>query len=282
MNPGRLLFLLILLKGISSYACPRDTVKHFFDINQKELSQKNQEKVDSLNKGLTNNIPVLVLGYADYLGKADFNQKLSQNRAENVKTYLTGLRSSAQVVAEGKGTVKRLANYSSGTGEPINRRVDIIIPAPAMHKIVKDPATVKKDQSVYARINSITSLKVGESISFKELTFLPGRHFLTKDALPYLDSLKAILLAHPNLKIEIQGHICCELGRQDGSDRDTQLNELSLNRAKYVYNYLVSKGVEPERMRYRGLGSSDPKVFPEQTVADQNLNRRVQILLLSK
>jgi outer membrane protein OmpA-like peptidoglycan-associated protein len=284
MNLRNFFFLLILLKSIPSYAGQQDTVRLFYDINQKELSIQNKAKLDSLNKSLTGNTKIQVFGYADYPGKWDFNLLLSKQRAETVKSYLSGLNNgSIQIITEGKGAVKQIAKSRLGMGEPLNRRVDIIVPAKVVSQTAaKDPATIKKDKSVYTRMNSISTLNIGESVSFKELTFQPGRHFLTADALPYLDSLTAIMIRHPNLKIEIQGHICCELSHEDGTDRDTQRNELSLNRAKYVYNYLVSKGVDAERMRYRGLGSTDPKVFPEQTVADQNLNRRVQIVLLSK
>ena len=285
MNPGRFLFLIFLLKCIPSYSCNRDTVKLYYGTNQKELSACNKAKLDSLNKVLIDNTPLNVLGYADYPGKKDFNQLLSKQRAEGVKTYLLRLRNGIlSVEADGRGAVKQSAKSNSELGEPKNRRVDVIIPVKAINTTVvnKDSATIKKDISVYTRINSINSLNVGESLSFKELTFMAGRHFLTADALPYLDSLTYVLLNNPNLKIEIQGHICCELNHRDGTDRDTQTNELSLNRAKYVYDYLVSKGVDAGRMRYRGLGSTDPKVFPERTVADQNLNRRVQIVLLSK
>ena len=62
------LFLLVILKSIPAYACQKDTVKLFYGINQKELSNTNKVKLDSLGKWITDTTTVQILGFADYLG----------------------------------------------------------------------------------------------------------------------------------------------------------------------------------------------------------------------
>jgi len=53
------------------------------------------------------------------------------------------------------------------------------------------------------------------------------------------------------LKLEIQGHT----DNIGGIDYNLNLSEL---RAREVYSALVSRGVEPNRLRYRGFGFSRP------------------------
>ena len=78
-------------------------------------------------------------------------------------------------------------------------------------------------------------MNIGDSVSFNELTFLPGRHYLRSSAWPYMVAIKNTLKEHQNLKIEIQGHICCQYDNKDGLDYDSGKANLSLNRAKYIF-----------------------------------------------
>lgn len=71
-----------------------------------------------------------------------------------------------------------------------------------------------------------------------------------------LDDFARFLNRHPSMSIELQGHT---------DDRgDEQYNmDLSTRRAKAVYAYLVSAGVDSERMRYKGYGATKPSSFTE-------------------
>jgi outer membrane protein OmpA-like peptidoglycan-associated protein len=296
MKLKKLLFLLILLKATSAWSCQRDTVRLFYNINQKELSPAHKNTLDSLSRLLSDTTTIHIWGFADYLGKKDSNYTLSKARAGTVKNYLLNQhKGNRSMVADGKGQVDATITNLSPLGEPLNRRVDIIIAKPAKKvKIatvpLKDPVTIKKDiipkkrpdDSVYRRISNLPKMNVGDSVSFKELTFIPGRHFLRQASVYYMVALKDCLKANPNLKIEIQGHICCQFDGKDGLDFDTNKNNLSLARAKFIYDYLIDEKISPDRLRYKGLGSKEPKVYPEMSAEDQNQNRRVVIVLLGK
>jgi len=97
-----------------------------------------------------------------------------------------------------------------------------------------------------------------------------------------VDTLLTYLKSHINLVFEIQGHICCVINEGDSQDYDTGQNGLSTNRAKAIYDYFSQNGINTRRMSYKGLGSSDPKVWPELSEHDRYLNRRVEILVISK
>jgi len=296
MKLKNLPLLLILLKATSAWSCQRDTVKLFYNINQKELSPAHKNTLDSLSRLLSDTATVHIWGFADYLGRRDSNYILSKARAETVKIYLLNLHSgNRSIVADGKGQVDAATKNFTPLGQPLNRRVDIIIAKPAKKMKIaavplKEPVIIKKDiipakrpdDSVYSRINNLPKMNVGDSVSFKELTFIPGRHFLRQASIYYMVALKDCLKANPNLKIEIQGHICCQFDGKDGLDFDSNKNNLSLARAKFIYDYLVDEKISPDRLRYKGLGSKEPKVYPEMSARDQDQNRRVVIVLLGK
>lgn len=70
-------------------------------------------------------------GHTDSVGAADFNQALSQRRAESVKAYLMGQSiAGARLTASGKGEDSPVGDNSSATGRQQNRRVEVIIASP--------------------------------------------------------------------------------------------------------------------------------------------------------
>ena len=89
-----------------------------------------------MNKLVTflNNHPdrsVVIEGYTDSVGSEDFNQALSQRRADSVRSYLVrqGI-SSARLSASGLGESDPVAGNESATGRQQNRRVEVIISNP--------------------------------------------------------------------------------------------------------------------------------------------------------
>jgi outer membrane protein OmpA-like peptidoglycan-associated protein len=71
---------------------------------------------------------VMIEGYTDSVGSEDYNQGLSQRRADSVKTYLVrqGI-GSVRLVAAGKGENAPVAGNDSAAGRQQNRRVEVII-----------------------------------------------------------------------------------------------------------------------------------------------------------
>ncbi len=74
---------------------------------------------------------VMIEGYTDSVGSEDYNQGLSQRRADSVKTYLVGQGIGAvRLVASGKGEYGPVAGNDSAAGRQQNRRVEVIINTP--------------------------------------------------------------------------------------------------------------------------------------------------------
>jgi outer membrane protein OmpA-like peptidoglycan-associated protein len=74
---------------------------------------------------------VIIEGYTDNVGSADFNQGLSERRAGAVKTYLLeqGVNP-VRLVSSGKGATDPVASNDTASGRQENRRVEVIISNP--------------------------------------------------------------------------------------------------------------------------------------------------------
>lgn len=78
-----------------------------------------------------------IVGHTDNVGETDYNQKLSENRAEAVKSYLIkkGV-GEISITAEGKGESEPIADNNTAEGREKNRRVVF-----SVTKMEKVPAT---------------------------------------------------------------------------------------------------------------------------------------------
>jgi len=128
----------------------------------------------------------------------------------------------------------------------------------------------------------VEDFKKNEKIRLPNLLFEPGTHFIIPSSDQVLSQLVSVMKSKPSLKIELQGHICCKLGGVDGFDPTTGRENLSEMRARVVYLYLISKGIDKRRMTYKGFGSSR-KLYQNDVVnhAAAMQNRRVEVLVKS-
>jgi len=78
-----------------------------------------------------------------------------------------------------------------------------------------------------------------------------GKSTLRKESYVELNKLESFLKENNSIKIEIGGHTDTR-----GDNRANQ--KLSEDRAKAVYDFLVNKGVEAERLSYKGYGEENP------------------------
>lgn len=91
---------------------------------------------DNLNKLVTflDKYPdrsAAIQGYTDNVGSDDYNQGLSERRADSVKSYLTGQGiGSTRLSATGKGRSDPVASNDSAAGRQQNRRVEVVISNP--------------------------------------------------------------------------------------------------------------------------------------------------------
>jgi outer membrane protein OmpA-like peptidoglycan-associated protein/thiol-disulfide isomerase/thioredoxin len=107
----------------------------------------------------------------------------------------------------------------------------------------------------------------------RNLNFVSGKSDIPESSYSQLDSLVSALKINSFIKIGIGGYT-------DNSKIETANKNLSENRAKAVYDYLLAKGIESTRMSYTGYGQINP-VGDNSSEEGKKLNRRVEIKIIS-
>jgi outer membrane protein OmpA-like peptidoglycan-associated protein len=98
-----------------------------------------------------------------------------------------------------------------------------------------------------------------------------GKHTLRSGAREKLARVSGILLTHPSLRIEVEGHT-------DSVGSDEFNMKLSEQRAATVREYLVTNGVPAPMVTGRGFGESQP-VASNDNNAGRQQNRRVELVV---
>ena len=111
----------------------------------------------------------------------------------------------------------------------------------------------------------------GLIVNMSDVLFDTGRHTLKPGAREKLSKVAGIILGHPGLKIEVEGHTDITGG--------PAINQpLSERRADTVRSYLVAQGVSADSITAHGFGDSMP-VADNATAAGRQANRRVDLVV---
>ncbi len=204
---------------------------------------------------------IIIIGYCDDNGTVESNAVLSKNRAEVVGELIDNTDMISVMRGAGSIPIEKNNPLPVDSQRYYNRCTEVTV--------VYEEGTVEDDE-----IELFEGVRVGEEIALPRLLFIGNRHVLLPSSEPVIEDLLAEVLAHPKYYFEIQGHVCCTED-PDGIDDDTGTMDLSVQRAKMVYEYLIDNGVEPERLTYKGYGSS------QMTGAVVPTDRRV-VLLVTK
>lgn len=284
----------VIIIHAAGYCQQKDRLVIYFDFNKSALTASSLQKMDSLlmvNKNTSKIIRIDLAGHCDIIGSFPYNDKLSAKRAETTKNYLVskGIKNTSVIRTSAFGK-KQLVNKNNSPEErALNRRVELIIQKEALVKNTKEETLMKEAEPLVktaepaslAEQLSDSSIKAGSKIILKNLNFQGARHYLVENSIPVLNELLQLLKDNPKLIIEIQGHICCTFA-PDGLDEDLKTFDLSIQRAKYIYEYLIKNGMEARRLSYKGYGSSQ-KLYPlEKNTFEEEQNRRVEIKIISK
>lgn len=104
--------------------------------------------------------------------------------------------------------------------------------------------------------------------------FGTGKHKLKSSAYRVIDDVIEVLNAYLENKVSVEGH-------SDNVGSKNYNQKLSKKRAKNVYNYLVKKGVNAERLTSTGYGEDKP-IASNAKASGREKNRRVEIIILKK
>lgn len=218
---------------------------------------------------------VLIEGHCDSIGSKEYNYNLSKRRAHEVKKLLTtnGVNENQIQTCIGYGKDKPITSNINEELRAFNRRV-------LVHFFTKElPIEMNTKKTTMA----LAQFKAGKTIVLDNLFFYGGQHIIKPESSSTLETLCQIMNKNATLKIEIQGHVCCTNEELDGFDIDTKTNNLSVNRAKAIYNYLIKEcGINASRLSYRGFGGSKKLMLDESLEEFRQKNRRVEISVISE
>ncbi|MEQ1732546.1 MAG: OmpA family protein [Bacteroidia bacterium] len=118
---------------------------------------------------------------------------------------------------------------------------------------------------------TLKPLKVGEKVILKNIFFETGKFDLKPESKVELDKLVNFLAKNATVKIEISGHT------DNAGDKKANVL-LSDNRARVVYEYLIEKKINAERLSYKGYGDTQP-IDVNTTAAGKANNRRTEFVI---
>lgn len=245
----------------------------YFDTDEYEIPAKEHEKLllflAKIEKMDIEKISIY--GFTDDRGSDSYNMVLSQNRANTIKEIFSNNEFDETVMTnvDGKGEllIKLVKDQNIDEARSLNRKVQIIVkpyfpPRVEVKPEKKDIATILKGE-----------LKAGDKIKLDNILFKTGYAEVLEGSDDILEEIADIMVERKDVYFTIQGHVCCTKFSRDAIDRKTKKQNLSVARAKYVYDYMAKKGVNPKRMKFVGLR----RKFP--LGGDPKYDRRVEILI---
>lgn len=263
----------------------------YFDRNKADLSRSESNRLDQwLSTNATAKV-VGIHGFTDEDGTTGYNDTLAKRRVDFIFSRIQGriaLRVDFKTRSFGE-----LHSLSANKAE--NRKVTLFYllekDIPRENEILKitpsapkPPKTFPKQVAVKNPDGSVSEYKLdtafmqevdravaGEKLKIDNLNFRINTFIVVPESRGKLYELLIVLQDNPKLKIDIQGHLCCM-----PNDR----LDLSTQRAKAVYNFLVTNGISKSRLSYQGFGSTQPIYpLPEVNEEQRAANRRVEILI---
>lgn len=117
----------------------------------------------------------------------------------------------------------------------------------------------------------VKEIKVGQEYEIEDINFVTNSFELNEDARKIIDEFFEFLSENENIEVEIQGHT-------DNVGKDDDNLTLSHNRARSVYEYLLEKGIKPNRLSFQGFGESKP-VATNETWTGRAQNRRTVFVI---
>ncbi len=293
----KLLISILFLLLFSNAFC-QEQFSVFFDSNKFDLKKA---EITKLNDWISKNSLVKVIGvygFCDEDGSMGFNDTLAKKRIDfvfnNIKTKIKfredfktrsfgELNNTSKIKSENRKVTLFYIQPKdfSRENEIIGIKKTKIKPVETVSEKIKFPdilvfenpdgtkSEIKMDTVFMKQVNES---KTGEKLRLENLNFVINTFAVANESRAKLFELFFVMKNNPKIKIEIQGHLCC--AKNDKQDLSTQ-------RAKAIYNFLVYKDISKSRLSYKGFGVSEPIfAIPEQSEIEARANRRVEILVI--
>lgn len=128
-----------------------------------------------------------------------------------------------------------------------------------------------KPDEVIVSPDTVKALAFNEIHTLNNVLFKTGEDILSPESYSDINIILVYLKAHPTLNVEIYGHT-------DNIGDETLNQILSQKRANAIGEYLKTKGINPDRIKTIGYGSTKP-IESNLTESGRKANRRVEFFL---
>jgi peptidoglycan-associated lipoprotein len=140
------------------------------------------------------------------------------------------------------------------------------IPPIFLNKVLTD--------TTYQVTLKLDKLELNKTFVLENIYYDLNKYNIRSDAAIELDKLVQILKDNPTVSIELSSHT-------DARATDAYNMTLSQNRAESAVEYLVSKGIDADRMTAKGYGERELIVPNAKTEEEHQRNRRTEFTILS-
>ncbi|MCF0207247.1 MAG: OmpA family protein [Bacteroidales bacterium] len=120
----------------------------------------------------------------------------------------------------------------------------------------------------------VKPIEQGKSVEINDIYYATASYEINQKSYAVLNEFAEFLKENGSIKVEIRGHT------DNIGSAQTNIN-LSNQRAKAVYDYLITKGVSESKISYKGYGPNMP-IADNRTEAGRAKNRRTEFYILSK
>lgn len=160
-----------------------------------------------------------------------------------------------------------LSNAAPQTAKASNQTVrEGLIEIPEREK----PTSEEKPATFQARQGTLTA---GSKLLTSNLYFRKNSSQLISQSETLLDKYLQVLMENPGMKVEAGGHT-------DSLGPAADNISLSIRRAQLIKDWLVRKGIDPDRIAVKGYGESRPLSTNDDEEDGRELNRRVEIRVI--
>ncbi|MGK4568890.1 OmpA family protein [Flavobacterium sp. 3HN19-14] len=293
---SRLVIFLFLISCFSAKA--QQQISVFFDSNKSIVNAKEKQRLTDWIINNTTSKIVAIHGFTDEDGTNTFNDSLAQKRVDFVFNFIQDKvkirddfktrsfgesRQTSKIKAENR---KVIIYYIEEKDLPRENEILGIKPEPVKPEPIAKPEVSYPEKLTFDNPDGTKSTfkldrefmkqiglgKKGEKLALQNLNFVINTFAIVPESRGKLYELLLVMQKNPGMKIDIQGHLCCM-----PSDKQ----DLSTKRAKAIYSFLVTYGIDKERLSYRGFGSSKAIYpIPEQNEEQRAANRRVEIEII--
>ncbi|MCH8555942.1 MAG: OmpA family protein, partial [Schleiferiaceae bacterium] len=120
----------------------------------------------------------------------------------------------------------------------------------------------------------VSPMEIGKEYRLNDINFATNSFELDRKAKFIVDEFIAFMKSNAQVRVDIQGHT-------DNVGNPQENQTLSINRAKSVYNYMLSKGIAANRLQHHGYGEDRP-IASNDTPSGRAKNRRTVFVIISK